>query len=196
MSIIAIFESEDIVVYGQPETIQLVTDIGAAGPRGSMIYSNIGHPDDRTTNTSGVYTVNGETLRTNDFYFRVDNNSFYQWVNLPTGPVWQSRAGFNNYFRTLTTLNFVSGEASATIPLADLWVDTGIQDILATSICVVITPVSTQGAFVTIMSKSLDVSVPRNLLLDFFGFTVDALTYVNSPLVGEIELDITVSLLS
>ena len=195
MALTPIIDVPELTVHGPPDKIEIVSDIGARGERGSKIFSNIGDPDGYTVAVGGSYSMNGESLKIGDLYQRVDNNSFYQWVQLPTGPVWQSRSGFNNYFRVSMPVTFVDCEASIEVPLTDLWTDTGVADILSSNICVTLTVISTEKAFVTIVSKSLDASMPRKLLLDLFGYKIVTGSLVTSALNEEVEVNIAISLI-
>lgn len=195
MALTPIIDLPEITVYGPPDSLSIVTDIGPAGPRGSKIFANIGDPDSYTLSSAGAYSMNGEALKVGDMYYRIDNASFYQWVKLPTGLIWESRAGFNNYFRTSMNVEFVDGIGSATVSLTDLWVDTGIADILNTSICTTVTAISTERAYITVTSKSLSLGMPRNLLLEFFGFKVIPESLTTSALNATVELNIATSLI-
>ena len=92
-------------------------------------------------------------------------------------------------------VTFVDCEASIEVPLTDLWTDTGVADILSSNICVTMTVISTERAFVTITSKSLDASMPRKLLLDLFAYKVVTGSLAPAALNAEVELNLAISLI-
>mgnify|MGYP000962641049 FL=1 len=193
MPLTPVIETDEITVYGPPESVSLQLDIGPAGPRGNKIFTNIGDPDSYTTLTDGVYYYNSEELMLGDLYYRVDNDSFYTFAQVGTSQEWQLRSGIN-FYKTVEQVEFTAGVGQVTIPLTDLWVDTGTVDLASSNVCVSLTAVHTDNTFVTITNKTLDSSVPRNLVLDLFGFSMNDATMLPYQLTATVEIDVTISL--
>lgn len=90
-----ILSSDDLVVLGGPESVNVEVDFGPQGDRGSRIYVGQGKPDNvdigQTLNTFDVYI---NLLTTSDEYLMV-----YQYVEVLGTLQWQAitKLNFNNY---------------------------------------------------------------------------------------------------
>ena len=62
-----LLNTEDVVVLGPPETIDVLVDIGPQGTRGTKFIVGSGEPNPQTS--SGVLL--GQTLILNDMYINV-----------------------------------------------------------------------------------------------------------------------------
>ena len=111
-----LLDNDDITVLGPPETIELLTDIGATGTRGSQIFVGVGDPN--------VIEI-GQEPRLNDLYINTspgaDYGYLYQYVSQPGGETWIEILELNP---TIYSKNFLTtysgGEASITIPVSDI----------------------------------------------------------------------------
>lgn len=185
MTLTAIIETPELIVYGSPDTISLVTDIGPKGERGSLIFSNIGHPDSFTDNISGEYKMLSETLRGKDMYYRADTDSWYQW----TGSIWISRSGLERLFKLKqNNVSFTGGSTTLTIPLSSLWNDTSIS---VSNINTYIQAVSSIPTFITVLTKQI---IDTDLVLVLAGFTFELTTSSISSLTSTTDLDLIISL--
>ena len=116
-----LLNTDDVVVIGPPESIDLLVDIGPQGVRGSKFIVGSGEPNALTAN--GV--LFGNTLILNDMYINTapgENYGYmYQYI---------SQAGANNWVQVLKvspaiyssvrTVNFISGAGSTTIPISNI----------------------------------------------------------------------------
>lgn len=190
MALTPIIDTAELVIYAPPDTINLVSDIGAQGDRGSLIFSNVGHPDTYTSNVSGYYTFLSETLKSRDMYYRVEQNTWYQW----TGSLWQLRSGIKRLFTIKKEASFTSGESTVVIPISELWGNIDITNITESDIFVAIQPESsTVNSFITLKSKVLNTST--DLTLNVVGLALNLANTVFTPLDSQtISLQILISL--
>ena len=111
-----LLDNDDITVLGPPETIELLTDVGATGTRGSQIFVGVGDPN--------VIEI-GQTPLLNDLYINMspgENYAYlYQYVSQPGGETWIEVLELNP---TIYSKNFLTtysgGEASIAIPISDI----------------------------------------------------------------------------
>lgn len=185
MTLTPILETTELTIYGSPDTISIVTDIGSKGDRGSLIFSNIGHPNTFTDNVSGIYKLLGEILYGRDIYYRIDTDQWYQW----TGNAWVLKSGIQRFFKLKQSgLAFNAGEASVTIPIASLWNDTSIT---INNVLVFVQATSTTPSFVSVKSKSI---VGTDLIIDLYGFTLNIVDATTSILSDPTDIDFIISL--
>jgi hypothetical protein len=118
-----VLSNDDITVFGPPETVEVLVDIGPAGTRGSQTFVGLGDP-----NAIDI----GQTPLPNDLYINAaagTNYSYlYQYISEPGGPVWvevlkMNPAIYSNNYNLL----FESGEYSLTIPIDTIVTGSGIQ---------------------------------------------------------------------
>ena len=111
-----LLDNDDITVLGPPETIELLTDIGATGARGSQIFVGVGNPN--------VIEI-GQEPELNDLYINTspgaDYGYLYQYVSQPGAETWIEILELNP---TIYSKNFLTtysgGEASIAIPISDI----------------------------------------------------------------------------
>jgi hypothetical protein len=79
----AICIDDDIVVFGPPDVVEVLVDIGPTGTRGSQVFVGVGNP-----NTVEI----GQTPLLNDLYINAspgaDYGYMYQYVSEPGGNTW------------------------------------------------------------------------------------------------------------
>jgi hypothetical protein len=114
-----LLNTDDVVVIGPPESIDLLVDIGPQGVRGSKFIVGSGEPNALTA--SGV--LFGNTLILNDMYINTapgENYGYmYQYI---------SQAGANTWVQVLkvspaiysSVIAFTSGAGSITIPISNI----------------------------------------------------------------------------
>jgi hypothetical protein len=116
-----LLNTEDVVVLGPPETLDVLIDIGPQGTRGSKIIVGSGEPNALTS--SGV--ILGQTLILNDMYINTapgaDYGYMYQYVSQPGTNAWVSVLKVNPaIYSSIRTVSFTSGSGSTTIPISDI----------------------------------------------------------------------------
>ena len=121
-----LLNTEDVVVLGPPDSVDVLVDIGPQGTRGSKIIVGSGEPNAQTS--SGVLL--GTTLILNDIYIQTDPGAdygyMYQYVSQPGGNTWVEVLSINPaIYSAIQTLSFSSGSASTTIPISNIVTVTG-----------------------------------------------------------------------
>ena len=121
-----LLNTEDVVVLGPPETVDVLVDIGPQGTRGTKFIVGSGEPNSQTS--SGVLL--GQTLILNDMYIDTspgeDYGFLYQYVSQPGGNTWTEVLRIRPaIYSTIETVSFSSGNGSITIPIANIVTVTG-----------------------------------------------------------------------
>ena len=116
-----LLNTEDVVVLGPAEIIDVLVDIGPQGTRGTKFIVGSGEPNAQTS--SGVLL--GQTLILNDMYINtspgVDYGYMYQYVSQPGGNTWTQVLKINPaIYSAVETIPFTSGAASITIPISNI----------------------------------------------------------------------------
>jgi hypothetical protein len=116
-----LLNTEDVVVLGPPETIDVLVDIGPQGTRGTKFIVGSGEPNAQTS--SGVLL--GQTLILNDMYIDAspgtDYGYMYQYVSQPGGNAWTQVLKINPaIYSAIETVSFSSGNGSITIPITNI----------------------------------------------------------------------------
>lgn len=163
MTLTPIIETTELTIYGSPDTISIVSDIGPQGERGSLIFSNIGDPAAYTSQINGIYKLSLVDLKTRDMYYRIDTNAWYQW----SGIAWQLRSGVQKNWKRIETVSFTNGEGSKSISISQLWND--ISNITASNVFITYSTESTTPRVITLLSKSIS---SNNLVLNFFAYNI------------------------
>ena len=116
-----LLNTEDVVVLGPPQTIDVLVDIGPQGTRGTKFIVGSGEPNPQTS--SGVLL--GQTLILNDMYINVapgvNYGYLYQYVSQPGGNTWTQVLHMNPaIYSAVETIAFTSGAGSITIPISNI----------------------------------------------------------------------------
>ena len=121
-----LLNTDDVVVLGPPDTIDVLVDIGPQGTRGNRFIVGSGEPNAQTS--SGVLL--GNTLILNDIYIQTDPGAdygyMYQYISQPGGNTWVEILSINPaIYSAVETVSFTSGSASITIPISNIVTVTG-----------------------------------------------------------------------
>jgi hypothetical protein len=116
-----LLNTEDVVVLGPPDSVDVLVDIGPQGTRGSKIIVGSGEPNAQTS--SGVLL--GTTLILNDMYIQTDPGEnygyMYQYVSQPGGNTWVEVLKVRPaIYSAIETISFTSGAGSITIPISNI----------------------------------------------------------------------------
>ena len=116
-----LLNTEDVVVLGPPQTIDVLVDIGPQGTRGTKFIVGSGEPNAQTS--SGVLL--GQTIILNDMYINVapgvNYGYLYQYVSQPGGNTWTQVLKINPaIYSAVETVAFTSGAGSITIPISNI----------------------------------------------------------------------------
>lgn len=152
-----IVNTDDLVVLGPPEVIDVGVDFGPQGQRGATFYAGSGDPNVESVaeNVFGDSIVPAE----GDIYINTSSGAEYGWLYIynpkVVGDQWDEvlRLQPPMYNRNLEE-TFASGTATMTVPIADI-VPTGSSIAGSDSFIVNITPIAADPVVVTVVSKSI-----------------------------------------
>jgi hypothetical protein len=121
MAIDVLLNTDDIVVFGPPEVVEVLVDIGPSGTRGSQVFVGVGDPN---------LVEIGQTPILNDLYINtspgVDYGYMYQYVSEPGGNTWIEILELNpTIYSQLHTTTYVDGVAQIVIPISNIVTVTG-----------------------------------------------------------------------
>lgn len=121
-----LLSNDDVTVLGPPNTVEVLVDIGPTGTRGSKVFVGSGNPNTLTTSGS----IFGQSIILNDLYINTSPGTnyayMYQYVAEPGGNTWTEILALNpTIYSKLHTTTYSNGEASITIPIADIVTVTG-----------------------------------------------------------------------
>jgi len=121
-----LLNTENVIVLGPPETIDVLVDIGPQGPRGNKIIVGTGEPNALTTSE----IILGHTLILNDMYINTspgENYGYmYQYISQPGGNTWVPVLKVSPaIYSSRATVSFTSGAGSVTIPISSIVTVTG-----------------------------------------------------------------------
>ncbi len=116
-----LLNTDDVVVIGPPESIDLLVDIGPQGVRGSKFIVGSGEPNALTA--SGV--LFGNTLILNDMYINTapgENYGYmYQYISQAGANTWvQVLQVSPAIYSSVETVAFTSGAGAITIPISSI----------------------------------------------------------------------------
>ena len=112
-----LFNNEDVTVLGSPETIELLTDFGATGTRGSQVFVGLGNPN--------VISI-GQTPLLNDLYINTfpgaNYGYLYQYVSQAGANTWIEVLKLNpTIYSVKHTTTYVNGIAQPiVIPISNI----------------------------------------------------------------------------
>jgi hypothetical protein len=117
-----LLNTDDVVVIGPPDSIDLLVDIGPQGTRGSKFIVGSGEPNALTA--SGV--LFGNTLILNDMYINTAPGENYGYMYQAGGNTWvQVLKVSPAIYSSVETISFTSGAGSITIPISNIVTVTG-----------------------------------------------------------------------
>jgi hypothetical protein len=112
----AVINQDTVVVFAPPAEVEVITNVGPAGVRGSKIYVGAGEPSETTI-------PNYSLIRPDDMYININSGSpnyswLYHYTQKTGGNTWQKAVRLNPALYNATySVAFVAGEATINIPL-------------------------------------------------------------------------------
>lgn len=186
-----VLDTEDLLVLGPVENVQLQTDIGPTGKRGSRFFVGSGNP-----NTAGVIPPT-EQIQVGDFFVNSASGSRYGWLYV-------YQAGQNNIlswaeaiklqpsmYANNIQVEFDNGLTSTNIPLSDITSDTSILN--TNKYVVQLTPISADPLLINLQQKRIDAPNYNTLALDLRATKYVLGSWV--PFEGIITVAVTISVL-
>jgi hypothetical protein len=182
-----LLDTENIVVLGPPNNIDVRVDVGPKGDRGSRFFVGSGDP-----NVPGVL-ASGANALVGDVFINASTAVNYGWMYLyvrtPSGNQWVPtlRLQPSVFSENITTI-FTSGTSQLSIPLASIVSDVTILDV--ESYIIQVTPNRSNAVAFSIVSKIIQ---GPSLV-----FTLKAIEYSNETwqdISGPANLDITITVI-
>lgn len=186
-----VVNTDDIVVLGPPDVINVSVSRGEQGQRGSTFYAGAGNPNDSVVSEN----VFGSSVTPNDgdVYINAATGSEYGWLYVynpkVTGDQWDQVLRLQPpVYATTVTQSFTSGLTTIAIPIADI-IPSTITGLTATNYVVTLTPVNSDPTVLTINSKSI---VSTNLEVVVEGIKYASGSWSNLATTIDIAVNITV----
>jgi hypothetical protein len=186
-----VLDTEDLLVLGPVTNVELQSDIGPTGKRGSKFFVGAGDP-----NVAGVIPAT-EEIQIGDFFVNSSVSGKYGWLYIYQAGQnnivsWQEAirlqpAIYSNNFQ----VDFSNGLSSISIPLSEITSDTSI--INTNKYVVQITPISADPLIANIQQKRIDAPSYNQLSLDLRAIKLLLGSWV--PVDGLVTVGITVSVL-
>jgi hypothetical protein len=118
-----VLETVDLDVFGGPTSLNISTDFGKAGERGSRFWVGSGAPElVLTTQDIKLYDLYINTNSSPDFY-----SWLYQYVPAVGSPSWQKVLKLNQQqYSSINLISFDDGEGILNMPLSNVTSDTTV----------------------------------------------------------------------
>lgn len=183
-----LLNTDDIVVFGPPEVVDVLVDIGPQGTRGSKVFAGIGEPNANPGNIP-------ETPLLNDLYIDISatgGSYMYQYVAEISGNTWIQILKLSpallaqNYSITFTT-----GAGSQNIPITSISTDINLSTVTADQFNVQYNIENTLPVASAVAKSIVTISDVKYLKLDFTGVSFSGGTATN--LSGEKTVQVLVS---
>lgn len=119
-----VLQTVDLDVFGGPTSINVSTDFGKAGERGTRTWVGNGDP---------AITLTTQDVKLYDLYINTDDfDNFYSWLYqyVPNvgSPAWERVLKLNQQqYSSTNSINFDNGTAVLNIPMANITKDTALS---------------------------------------------------------------------
>jgi hypothetical protein len=116
-----VLQTVDLDVFGGPTSLNVSTDFGKAGVRGTRVWVGNGAPEtELTTQDVNLYDLFINTNSFNEYY-----SWLYQYVPSIGSPAWERVLKLNpSQYSSINLINFDEGTAILNIPMANITTDT------------------------------------------------------------------------
>jgi hypothetical protein len=187
-----LLSTDDLLVLGPPNNIDLAVSIGQQGVRGAKFFAGPGNPNDATISQdlfgTTVIPVDG------DIFINYSSGSQYGWLYIynPKGTGiddWDEllRLQPPAYAKQMEAV-FASGTSSILIPLTSI-LPSGVSESNTDNYVVTATPINASPISLSVSAKTI---VSGALKIDFSGAKCDTSTYAWSALNESINININV----
>jgi hypothetical protein len=169
-----VVNTDDLVVLGPPDVIDLAISIGQQGNRGATFYAGAGNPNDSSVSQNIFGTV--ITPVAGDIFINTALGSEYGWLYIYNpkivGNQWDQVLKLQQPFYAIEEqITFTSGSATAAIPLSNI-LPSGVTESDPDKYIVTLTPKASDPVVLTVNSKSI---VSTNL-----SISLEAIKYSSS----------------
>lgn len=186
-----IVNTDDIVVLGPPENIDLSISVGEKGDRGATFFAGFGNP-----NTSQVYdNIFGESVSpiAGDIYINSAVGPQYGWVYIynpkAVGNKWDEIIKLlPSVFAKNIQTNFTTGEATISIPLSEIF-PSGVVQNNPDNYVINVSANSSNPQSISIKNKTIS---SGNLSISFYCIKYDISTSQWQPLTGSLDFSLNI----
>lgn len=169
-----VVNTDDLVVLGPPDVIDLSVAIGQQGNRGATFYAGAGNPNDAVV-SSTIFGTNIVPVA-GDIFINTALGSEYGWLYIynpkVVGDQWDQVLKLQKPFYAVDEqITFTAGTATLSIPLADI-LPSGVTESDPDKYIVSLTPKASEPVVLTVNSKTI---VSTNLQM-----TLESIKYSSS----------------
>ena len=178
-----VVNTDDLVVLGPPDVIDLAISIGQQGNRGATFYAGAGNPNDSVI-SQNIFGTN-ITPVAGDIFINTALGAEYGWLYIynpkVVGNQWDQVLKLQQPFYAVDEeITFSSGTATLSIPLASI-LPSGTTESDPNKYIVTFTPNASDPIVVTVNSKSI-VSTNLQLSLEAIKYASSAWSSLNETI--------------
>lgn len=185
-----LLNTDNVVIFGPPEVVDVLVDIGPQGVRGSKIFANTGNPNSNPDKVT-------ETPLLNDIYIDISANGgsyVYQYINEISGNIWVEILKLSPaIFSSNYNITFTTGAGSVDIPITSISPDINLTTVTASQLNVQYNIEGTLPIAAAVTKSIVTVSDIKYLRLSFKGVSFDSGTATD--LSGEKTVQVFVSVI-
>ena len=178
-----VVNTDDLVVLGPPDVIDLAISIGQQGSRGATFYAGAGDPNNSVVSS----TVFGTSITpvAGDIFINTALGSEYGWLYIynpkVVGNQWDQVLKLQQPFHAVDEqLTFTSGTATLSIPLDDI-LPSGVVESDPNKYIVSLTPKASDPIVLTVNSKTI-ASTNLQITLEAIKYASSAWTALNETI--------------
>ena len=185
-----VVNTDDLVVLGPPDVIDLAISIGQQGNRGATFYAGAGNPNDSSVSQN----IFGTTITpvAGDLFINTATGAEYGWLYIynpkVVGDQWDQIIKLQPPFHAVKKdAAFSSGISTISIPLINI-VPSSVG-LTADNFIVTLTPNHSDPVVLTINSKSI-VSTNLNIVVEGIKFVSSAWSQLNETIGVSIKITV------
>jgi len=178
-----VVNTDDLVVLGPPDVIDLAISVGQQGPRGATFYAGSGSPNDSVVSQN----IFGTTITpvAGDLFINIATGPEYGWLYIynpkVVGDQWDELIRLQPpVFSSAYEETFASGLSTVSVPLASI-LPTGVTQSNPDNYIVTITPIYSDPVVLTINSKSISGS-NLNIVLEGIKYSSGTWSALNETI--------------
>jgi hypothetical protein len=178
-----VVNTDDLVVLGPPDVIDLAISIGQQGNRGATFYAGAGNPNDSVVSQNIFGTI--ITPVAGDIFINTALGSEYGWLYIYNpkivGNQWDQVLKLQQPFYAIEEqITFTAGSATVAIPLANI-LPSGVTESDPDKYIVTLTPKASDPVILTVNSKSI-VSTNLSISLEAIKYSSASWSALNETI--------------
>jgi hypothetical protein len=178
-----VVNTDDLVVLGPPDVIDLAISIGQQGNRGATFYAGAGNPNDSSVSQN----IFGTTITpvAGDIFINTALGSEYGWLYIynpkVVGNQWDQVLKLQQPFYAIDEqVILTAGVATLAIPLANI-LPSGVTESDPDKYIVTLTPEGSDPIVLTVNSKTI-VSTNLNIIVEAIKYTSSTWSALNETI--------------